>query len=411
MRRVFLSHSSKNLSEVIRFDCHLRRHGVPLWRDRVDMAKGAATEEEIRLAGDEALGFTFYLTKDAAESEWVRVKELAHAVRNAGLDNSFGIVPVFRDDRNTVADLILSAAKTGEPKYDLRKHNGHVVKAADDLELEADLAAAADAVLRSSLRTLRKHAAVGSRLCIAAVTRHTSPWNGAATDLAIDWSHLYPPTGGRLPDNGMGATLLLPPLQRFVTAVVQEWKEQRVQIVPHCHPSLAVATGFALRRGSGFDLEVLDHASGARLLGPARPEAPVAGLWVETLSEPHATSRDIALAIGVSRDVAADAARTLVEQGVDIGVVVSLTPPGGPSNAVLPTKDNRSFHRLAVAAVQRVVELQSRRGVGVVHLFLAVPGTLAVLLGQQLTNLGIVQVYDFDNERRRYTPVFTLTHS
>jgi hypothetical protein len=411
MRRVFLSHSSKNLAEVIRFDCHLRRHGVPLWRDRVDMAKGAATEEEIRRAGDEALGFTFYLTKDAAESEWVRVKELGHAVRNAGLDNSFGIVPVFRDERNAIADLILSAAKAGEPKYDLRKHNGHVVKAADDLELEADLAAAADAVLRSSLRTLRKHAAAGSRLRIAAVTRHTSPWNGTATDLAIDWSHLYPPTGGRLPDNGVGATQLLPPLQRLVTAVVQEWKEQRVQVVPHCHPSLAVATGFALRRGSGFDLEVLDHASGARLLGPARPQAPIAGLWVESMNEPHATSRDIALAIGVSRDVAADAVRTLAEHGVDIGAVVSLTPPGGPSNAALPTTDCGSFHRLAVAAVQRVVELQSRRGVGVVHLFLAVPGTLAVLLGQQLTNLGIVQVYDFDNDRRKYAPVFTLTHS
>jgi hypothetical protein len=109
--------------------------------------------------------------------------------------------------------------------------------------------------------------------------------------------------------------------------------------------------------------------------------------------------------------VAADAARTLAEQGVDIGAIVSLTPPGGPSNAALPTTDNGSFHRLAVTAVQRVVELQSRRGVGVVHLFLAVPGTLAVLLGQQLTNLGIVQVYDFDNDRRKYTPVFTLTHS
>ena len=78
----------------------------------------------------------------------------------------------------------------------------------------------------------------------------------------------------------------------------------------------AEATGFALRRGSGFDLEVLDHTSGAGLLGPARPDAPVAGLWVDCLKEPHATSRHIALAIGVSRDVATDAARTLAPSAV-----------------------------------------------------------------------------------------------
>lgn len=411
MRRVFLSHSSKNLSEVIRFDCHLRRHGVPLWRDRVDMAKGAATAEEICRAGDEALGFAFYLTKDAAESEWVRITELGYAIRNASLDSSFGIVPVFREDRNVVADMIVTAAKGEEPIYDLRKHNGHVMRVVDALELDNELAAAADAVLRSSLRTLRKHAAAGSRLRIAAVTRHTTPWNSTPTDLAIDWSHLYPPTGGRLPDNGIGATLLLPPLQRLIAAIAQEWREPRVQVIPHCHPSLALATGFALRRGSGFDLEVLDHASGARQIGPARPDAPITGLWAESLSEPHATSCDIALAIGVSREIVADAANTLTDQGIDIGALLSLTPPGGPSNAALSMDDRNSFHRLAVAALQRVIDLQSRRGVGVIHLFLAVPGTLAVLLGQQLTNVGTVQVYDFDNDRRRYTPVFTLTHT
>lgn len=410
MRRVFLSHCSKNLSEVVRLDCQLRRHAVPLWRDRVDMAKGAPTEDEIRRAGDEALGFAFYLTKDAAESEWVRVKELGHALRNAALDSSFGIVPVFRDDRNTVADLMHSKTKDGDPRYDLRKNNGHLIKAGDELELESDLAAAANVVLRSTLRTLRRHAAAGARLRIAAVTRHTTPWNSTPIDLALDWSHLYPTSASKLPDNGVGSTQLLPPLRRLMQAIGQEWKEQRVQLVPHCHPSLAVAAGFAFRRGSGFELETVDHASGARMIGPSRPEAPMSGLWTDRFDQPHVKSRDIALAIGVSRDVAADAVRALADQGIEVGALVSLTPPGGPSNAALPTTDTGFYHRLAVAAVQRVTELQARRGVGIVHLFMAAPGTLAVLLGQQLTNLGVVQVYDFDNDRRKYVPVFALTH-
>lgn len=410
MRRVFLSHSSKDLPEVVRFDCQLRRHGVPLWRDRTDMAKGAPTEEEIRRAGYEALGFAFYLTMDATQSDWVRIKELGHAIRNAGLDSSFGIVPVFRHDRNQVAEAILAAARAGEPRHDFRKHNGYVIKSTEDLELEADLAAAAETVLRSSLRTLRKHAATGSRLRIAITTRHTTPWTSTPTDLAVDWSHLYPPTGGRLPNNGIGATQLLPPLQRLTAAITQEWKEERIQLVPHCHPSLAIAAGFAFRRGSGYELEVVDHATRAKMSGPPRPAVPTSGLWCEKLTQPHPSSRDIALAIGVSRDVAPDAQLALGESGVEVGALLSLTPPGGTSNAALPTGDPSLFHRLAVAAVQRLVDLQSRRGVGSVHVFTAVPGTLAVLLGQQLTNVGRVQVYDFDNDARRYTPVLTLTH-
>jgi len=410
MRRVFLSYASKNLDEVLLFDCQLRRHGVPLWRDRVDLAKGAPTEEEVRRAGDEALGFTFYLTHDAVESEWVRVKELGSALKNAQLDSSFGIVPVFRHHKDEVAERILKLAKDGEPQYDLRKSNGYIIRATDGLDLEPELATAAASVLHSTLRTLKKHAPSGSRLRLAAITRHTKPWTACPTDLAVDWSHLYPPTSKMLPNNGIGSTQLLAALSRLGAAIDHEWKDKRVQIVPHCHPSMALAMGFLFRRGSGFDLEVLDHATGAAVLGPPRPNAPEPGLWTESFSEPYPASRDIALAIGVSRDIAPDVRRVLTARGINVGAIVALTPLGGPSNAAIPMNDPGLQHRLAVAAVQRTVGLQARRGVGAIHLFIAIPGTLAVLLGQQLTNVGAVQVYDFDNESKQYAPVFELCH-
>ena len=76
IRPVFLSHSSKNLSEVERLDATLRQHAVPLWRDRTDLAKGVRTEDEIERAASECVGFVFYLTVEAVESKWVRVREL-----------------------------------------------------------------------------------------------------------------------------------------------------------------------------------------------------------------------------------------------------------------------------------------------------------------------------------------------
>src|SRR2546422_1173264 len=94
--KVFCSYASANLEEVFHFDLALRRHGVPLWRDRVSLGKGALTVEEIDRAAKEAVGFTFYLTLEAAQSEWVRERERAVALQNARLDSSFGVVPIFR---------------------------------------------------------------------------------------------------------------------------------------------------------------------------------------------------------------------------------------------------------------------------------------------------------------------------
>lgn len=408
VRRVFLSHSSKNLKEVVRFDDQLRRHGVPLWRDRIDLAKGAPTEDEIRRAGNDAIGFAFYLTPQSAESEWVRIHELEAALTNAARDNSFGIVPVFRGDRDAITKAMIALAKDGDPRYDLRKNNGHIIRAIDDLTLESDLATAATVVLHSFLRTVRKQAVTGSRLRIAAVTRSTTPWNTHSADMALDWSAMYPTVSDRLPTNGIGETQLLPALQRTIDAIDHVWGDKRIQIVAHCHPSMAFAVGFGFRRNSGFDLEVVDHATTSRHVGPARPSAPERELWVEALTEAESNSRDIAIGIGVSRDVSEDMTRTLLRHGLDPDVCIALTPRGGASNAAIALTDSSLQHRMAVSAVQRIIDAQARRGVGVVHLFAAIPGTLAVLIGQQLTNIGRVQLYDFDNERREYSPVMEL---
>ncbi len=410
LRRVFLSHSSSNLDEVVRFDSQLRQHGVPLWRDRVDLAKGVPVESEIAQAGIDAIGFTFYLTHEAAASEWVRVQELGYAVQNARLDHSFGIVPVFRDDKNAVVEKMLELATNGDPKYDLRQNTGYIIRNPSELALEGELAQAAHTVLLSTLRTLREHSVSGSRLRLGAVTRNTKPWSSTPIDLVLDWSHLYPPVVSHLPNPGVGKTQLLVALQSLSDAITQEWADNRIQLIPHCHPSMAVCCGFLFRRGTGFDLEVLDHASGSRAIGPARPVAADRGVWQETLVESGPESRDIALVVGVSRDIVADARRTLDVLGVQVGAVLGLAPSNGPSHSALPLDEPLYQHGLAVSAVHRVTEIQSHRGVGTVHLFIAVPGTLAVLLGQQLTNIGAVQLYDFDNESKNYVPVLSLSH-
>jgi len=77
--KVFLSYSSKDCSEVDKLDLELRRRGVVLWRDRESLLSGRPLKDEIAAAADQAAGFAFYLTMNAARSEWVREKERKHS--------------------------------------------------------------------------------------------------------------------------------------------------------------------------------------------------------------------------------------------------------------------------------------------------------------------------------------------
>ena len=109
MKKIFLSYSTKDKQEVERFDRELRRRGVPVWRDQYDLTGGRVTEAEIEAASRDVAGTVFYLTENAADSEWVREKERGYALaaRDA---RSASIVPIFRDELAVIGDKMKALA-------------------------------------------------------------------------------------------------------------------------------------------------------------------------------------------------------------------------------------------------------------------------------------------------------------
>ncbi len=414
MKRVFLSYSSKNASEVERFDRELRRRGVPLWRDRDNLAAGRLTHKVIEKASKEAAGFVFYLTRQAAESRWVRETERAYALENQRQWSGFGIVPVFRDG---IAEVTEHMKRLGEDAasdpaaYDLSAFTGHVVDPArvKSGRLGEEHRTAARKVLASLLSTIADGAGRGSRLNVGLMTREGPALGKYPIDCLLDWTADYasPPTPGVCREN------LLPALQAFRSEVQGYLPRLPLHVVPQCHLTMALAFGFEFRRNTGIALEVREPHSGAIWLGPAAPLEPLADAWSFT-KLPVGESGDVGLAVNITREAKqfqGEIKDYLRGAGPPVSRVLYFEPKVGPSIRALSDLKPEVAHRMAVAVVERLIKDPKVHESNAVHLFYAGPPGLAILIAQQLSNTRPVQTYEWSSGERTYAPSFELVSS
>jgi hypothetical protein len=381
------------------------------------LGKGALSVEEIDQAAKEAVGFTFYLTLAAAKSEWVRERERAFALQNARLDSSFGIVPVYRHDRKEVTKHMVSlglvqVAPNAVSPYDLSPYNGYLMneRAFAEKTEHAEFSSAANTVLRSLLRSKMKQAGAGAALRIGAVTRTGPLVLNSPLDLLIDWTNDFPPSALSYPNGNVSASVLLQSLGSFGKAVSEEWtahRGARFQIVPQCHLSLALALGFHFRRNTGAELDVIEPQSGEHWTGPRVPMPFTPDLW-RVSQHSRTPGNGVAVVVGISRSAIKDVEASVQASSLDIGHFLNLEPSAGCSLNAIPQGQANLAHQMAVAAVHSLSEFQGSIGCRPLHLFVAGPAAFAVLLGQQLSNVGPVQCYEWSVGDRTYVPTLLL---
>ena len=116
---------------------------------------------------------------------------------------------------------------------------------------------------------------------------------------------------------------------------------------------------------------------------------------------------DLAVVVSIAADASRDVARYLTETRVPVAELVSLAPTAGahdqvvtgPGQAIAYAQQFRQAAREAVS---------TRPGTEKVHLFLAGPGGLALLLGHRWNRVRPTLVYEHLGTGRGYTPAFEI---
>ena len=400
--RSFLSYKRDRSEEAELLIAAQHDLGIPTWRD-VDDLGGVPTEDQIKavLRDPETANAILWLTPEVASSLMVRTVEAPEILKRARGGDAFFVVPVAAGRLGYAeAAAVLDPSFTLE---DLKQWN--LSKVAGDRIDFREAAGIADRVLRGRISAIHRSLPEGDPLRLALHTRKAPADPKAA--LILDWRHRFE---GREAKPGAWEDHLLPALGRVAKAIEELAPGRRV-----------VATGLASLPAA--------VALGCELLAPRR----LLISW-----EQYRVGREPQLwDLGTSREESGFQAKcTAGSLGAsDLAVLLSVADevenafkasragfPGFRAHLTI-RKEGATPHDLESAGqaadlaylVQREIRkaLHGYPEITCVHLFMAVPVGLAMMIGQLLNNVPSVQTYELvaDDGGKVYRPAVRLRPS
>lgn len=400
----FLSYRRVRSSEAELLVGALRDRGIPTWQDISDLAT-TPTEDELRrvLSDPTTASAILFVTPEVEHSAIIRDVEAPNIVRRHLTNDGFFAVPVAAGGLG-YSDLGRVLGPNVGPTH-LPSWNVHRTKANP-----IDYAAAsevADLVLKQRIAALNHQLPLGEALGIAVATRAPLPKLSSAA-LSVDLTHRFT---GRTASASTWNTNILPGIRAIVHALQSQAHGRDVELSGLVALPAAVALGATFLSVGGTrtrwiqDQQTFGKAPESWSLDAARHPS---GYKVQTHSRiPGAT--DLAILVSVAADVTADFNITSSSLP-ELRAVVSVSPPTAGTRTPLTAGEAIDVAHLAIDAIRSA--RATYHTLGTIHLFLAVPAGLAMMIGQLLNTLGRVQTYEhIPSTAVPYQPAALLTPS
>jgi hypothetical protein len=155
----------------------------------------------------------------------------------------------------------------------------------------------------------------------------------------------------------------------------------------------------------GVRQHTLRYHQGDQIWATNATKAPIPQPGVERV--PIDCGAELSVAVGITRDPTTAVTAYVREAGLPVRHILTISPWGGPDDQVVANAGQ------AVAYAQRIRELvrdevESAQRIDRLHLFLAGPGGLALLLGHRWNRMPTTLVYEHLGPGRGYTHAFTV---
>jgi hypothetical protein len=191
-------------------------------------------------------------------------------------------------------------------------------------------------------------------------------------------------------------TNLYPELRKFLIEAVKAAPSLRLAL--DAHLTLAVAAGTILNVKSGRSIEIEQRTNDRRIWTATDEESNPAWPSLAFASEEmDQQSVDLVVTVGLTHDPLPMVKSYIAKAGMRPHTRLSALPTTGPASASVQC--GRHAVELAEQLVDRIAQYRAEFGFdGLVHLFMAVPNAFAFFLGQRLTRVGRVKLYEYDFE-------------
>ena len=383
--RSFLSYRRSRLEEARLLIQRQHDLGVPTWQDLKDLDE-EPTEDAIRnvLSDPDTANAVMWLTPEVECSSMIRRVEAPKILRRHSRGDGFFVVSVAAGGLDYDGAAAVVEGDIGI--QDLRRWN--IRKVRSDIASEEEIHAVASRVLSRRLSTIHQSLPPGEKLTLVLNTRKKfNP--GRLPSLLIDWTDRF---DGRIASSGTWRNYLIPAL-REVSAQVQAKAPER-SILASGLLSIPAATAlgysFMVTQRVAISWEQFTPRGETQVWGLVDAQED-SGFQVNTQAGDVAGD-DLAVLVSVYADVTAAVAESRGHLP-SFRVYVHAKPANELYSAELQTSGHAvDVARRTISEVRRVRQSYGIRGR--VHLFMAVPAGLAMIIGQLLNTLGQVQTYE-----------------
>lgn len=377
----------------------LRRSGVPTWWD-IDSLGYEPTEAALvaTLSDPSLSGAILLISPEVAASSIVRCVEAVRIFRRHRARDGFWVLPVLIDLDYEDADSAL-----GSPAgiQDLRRWNMYKVKGGTIRPSEAR--SIARCAVDARLKAIREKDVDGP-LSVGVFSRCAPP---TTFSLAHDFSAQF--NGRKVEDGGYQAfeNALLDGASR----VLKVFRYPRLVGEGRASLPLGVLVGAVYSPKAGFEF------GWSQLVEGRRRQLWSLSLWTDDMEMEMDTSvirgdpasEDLVLAVGLSADIEHAVTESLSELDVTFRACLHCSPQAGSYKPGLVLEPNRGI-RFVLSAIQTIHELRDDLTMkrANLHLFMACPLAMAVMLGQSLNTFAYCHLYEHDPGT---TPSYTQVHT
>jgi hypothetical protein len=382
--RSFLSYRRTRLNEARLLIEAQHDVGIPTWQDLSELEAGH-TDALLRetLAAGTTANAVCWLTPDIEDSNVITRTELPEIVKRIDRNDGFFMVPVAagRLDYKDVTRIVGTYLGT----HDLGQWNVH--KVPSDPISDKEAAGIAGQVLKRRMQEISKRLPPGEPVRLVLNTRKKPAFEPGVA-LSLDWTHRFDGRLAKPPEAWKDH--LLPALETVAQVCEQHASGHPILAEGLCALPAAVAMGSTFLTTRRLSLAW-------RQISPKRPpevwslsEKPEPSGFT-AINSGNTSGDDLALLVSVASNVEPAFGASKSQLPAFRGMVLVTNPGNYPHDIETPGQAVDIVRVIAEGLRKARDTFQPR---GTIHLFLAVPAGLAVMIGQTLNTFGPIQTYE-----------------
>jgi hypothetical protein len=249
---------------------------------------------------------------------------------------------------------------------------------------------------RASIEAFLRSTVLASLSQEASVTVWIQNWTKEAfdppADYELDWSSHFDRASRGVPTPDVWDNDLVPQLDALRKQIMAAGPVRTIRLRGKCTLSTGVALGATFPAVGGWIFEIPQPPAKEPWRSDAAPTASYA--LQEEITEGQADGTDLVLGLNIRGDGRLDVMRYVAAAGQAPNAFLFMSPPTQGAQSIGGAEDACAMARIVR---DRLGEFLKARQLRMTRLFFYGPFALSVFLGQQLTSIGQVQLFEYQD--------------